>query len=96
MVMSFQRSTTWAGAQHMARGHQGYADAVARNLLAIAEAASVLAVKSSPYRARMMASVSGVASTVPCPARAWSEWPWVMTACAAGPTGSMWKSPGGQ
>ena len=27
-------------------------------------------------------------------ARAWSEWPWVITARLTGRTGSMWKSPG--
>src|SRR5579862_770016 len=44
----------------------------------------------------MIASVSGVATTVPCPARAWSAWPWVTTARATGLVGSIWKSPGGQ
>ena len=37
----------------------------------------------------MMSSVSRVASTAPWPARAWSEWPWVMSARATGRTGSM-------
>src|SRR5690606_24908147 len=30
------------------------------------------------------------------PARAWSPWPWVITARGTGRQGSMWKSPGGQ
>ena len=47
-------------------------------------------------RAAMIASVSGVASTAPWPARAWSEWPCVISARATGRTGSMKKSPSGQ
>ena len=34
----------------------------------------------SPSLASMMASVSRVASAASCPGRAWSEWPWVITA----------------
>src|SRR5690606_7917470 len=30
------------------------------------------------------------------PARAWSPWPWVITARGTGRQGSMWKSPAGQ
>src|SRR5690554_642907 len=30
------------------------------------------------------------------PVRAWSPWPWVLTARGTGRQGSMWKSPGGQ
>src|SRR3974390_2915054 len=41
-----------------------------------------------------MSSVSCVASTAPCPGRAWSEWPWVITARSTGRVGSMWKPPG--
>ena len=41
-----------------------------------------------------MSSVSWVASTAPWPGRAWSEWPWVITARSTGRTGSMWKPPG--
>jgi len=37
----------------------------------------------------MIASVSGVAATISWPARAWSAWPWVITARATGRTGSM-------
>src|SRR4051794_17673617 len=44
----------------------------------------------------MMPSVSAVAITAPCPARAWSEWPCVTSARGAGRSGSMWKPPGGQ
>jgi hypothetical protein len=33
--------------------------------------------------------VSGVASTAPWPARAWSECPWVMSARATGRVGSI-------
>ena len=33
--------------------------------------------------------VSGVARTVPWPARAWSAWPWVITARSTGRTGSI-------
>ena len=44
----------------------------------------------------MMASVSAVASTAPWPARAWSEWPCVITARGTAADGSMKKSPGAQ
>src|SRR5262245_24985287 len=40
-----------------------------------------------------MSSVSCVASTAPWPARAWSEWPWVISARSTGRVGSIWKSP---
>ena len=40
-----------------------------------------------------MSSVSCVASTAPWPARAWSEWPCVISARSTGRVGSMWKSP---
>src|SRR5690606_5438852 len=33
---------------------------------------------------------------MPMPVRAWSPWPWVITARGTGRQGSMWKSPGGQ
>src|SRR5262249_37327673 len=49
--------------------------------------------KSSSYRSRIRSRVSCVASTAPWPRRAWSEWPWVITALATGRTGSMWKPP---
>src|SRR6266516_1081092 len=41
----------------------------------------------------MRSSVSWVASTAPWPARAWSEWPWVMTALSTARVGSIWKPP---
>src|SRR5919197_2942449 len=41
----------------------------------------------------MRSSVSWVASTAPCPARAWSEWPCVMTALSTARVGSIWKPP---
>ncbi len=48
---------------------------------------------------RRSAAASGrasprVASTAPWPARAWSEWPWVISARSTGRIGSMWKPPG--
>ena len=43
-----------------------------------------------------MSSVSCVASTAPWPARAWSEWPCVISALSTGRIGSMWKPPSGQ
>src|ERR1700681_1833724 len=49
--------------------------------------------KLSPYRSRIRSSVSCVASTAPWPARAWSEWPWVITAVSTGRVGSIWKPP---
>src|ERR1700704_5911861 len=49
--------------------------------------------KLSPYRSRIRSSVSCVASTAPWPARAWSEWPWVITALSTGRVGSIWKPP---
>src|SRR6266571_18366 len=44
----------------------------------------------------MRSSVSAVASTAPWPARAWSEWPCVISARSTARRGSMWKPPGGQ
>src|SRR5712691_11116802 len=44
----------------------------------------------------MRSSVSAVASTAPWPARAWSEWPCVISARSTARGGSMWKPPGGQ
>src|SRR5215467_12071519 len=41
----------------------------------------------------MRSSVSWVASTAPWPARAWSEWPCVITALSTGRVGSIWKPP---
>src|SRR5215470_11001344 len=41
----------------------------------------------------MRLSVSWVASTAPWPARAWSEWPCVITALSTGCVGSIWKPP---
>src|SRR5262245_42808158 len=41
----------------------------------------------------MRSSVSWVASTAPWPARAWSEWPCVITALSTGCVGSIWKPP---
>src|SRR4051812_22767092 len=41
----------------------------------------------------MMSSVSWVASTAPWPARAWSEWPCVISAFSTGRVGSMWNPP---
>src|SRR5882762_5180108 len=49
--------------------------------------------KLSPYRNRIRSSVSCVASTAPWPARAWSEWPCVITALSTGRVGSIWKPP---
>src|SRR5882757_4629247 len=49
--------------------------------------------KLSPYRSRIRSSVSCVASTAPWPARAWSEWPCVITALSTGRVGSIWKPP---
>src|SRR2546423_1551155 len=42
----------------------------------------------------MRSSVSRVASTAPWPARAWSEWPCVMTALSTARVGSTWNPPG--
>src|SRR6266545_2617794 len=41
----------------------------------------------------MRSSVACVASTARWPARAWSEWPWVMRARSTGRVGSIWKAP---
>src|SRR4051795_1138164 len=41
----------------------------------------------------MMSSVSWVAITAPWPARAWSEWPCVISAFSTGRVGSMWNLP---
>jgi hypothetical protein len=46
-------------------------------------------VNPSPRRSAMIFSVSGVAMTEPWPGRAWSEWPWVISARRTGFTGSM-------
>ena len=43
---------------------------------------------------RMIASVSGVASTSPWPGRAWSLCPWLTTARATARKGSTWNPPG--
>ena len=44
---------------------------------------------ANTQRVKLMAMVSGVASTAPWPERAWSAWPWVMMARARGSGGAM-------
>ncbi len=81
-------------AEHVARRLQPHADLADGDRLAVGMRLLRVATRSAPMRTRMIASVSGLASTAPWPGRAWSAWAWVMTARSTGRTGSMIEAAG--
>ena len=82
-------------AEHVPGRQQAHRDVADRYALAIGErlqrAARRLAIALAHDRERLGSGKHGS-----FPGRAWSPWPWVMTARATGSCGSMWKSPGAQ
>ena len=82
------RRPRWRSAPSRARGRPGgSAPSTSPTRIALARGGRLRRRRRNPRRSAraMIRSVSRVASTAPWPARAWSEWPCVISARATGP-----------